>query len=50
MNQLIRRTVYDSTPVVVEYAMTAYGRSLEKVIKELHQWGLQHRKRIISRS
>src|SRR3954469_14957412 len=50
MNQLIKRTVYDSVPVTVEYSMTNYGKSLEKVIEELGKWGMQHRKRIIGKS
>ena len=50
MNQLIKRTVYDSVPVIVEYSMTSYGKSLEKVIEELRKWGMQHRKRIIGKS
>ena len=50
MNQLVKRTVYDAIPVVVEYSMTAYGKSLEKVIEELGKWGIQHRKRIIGKS
>lgn len=49
MNQLIQRTVYDTTPVTVEYAMTAYGRSLHKVLMEMRDWGQQHRKRIMRR-
>lgn len=47
MNQLVKRTVYDSVPVVVEYSMTPYGKSLENLISELRNWGTQHRKRII---
>ena len=50
MNQLVKRTVYDSVPVIVEYSMTNYGKSLEKVIAELGKWGMQHRKRIIGKS
>ena len=46
MNQLVTRTVYDSVPVVVEYSMTQYGKTLEKLILELHTWGDKHRKRI----
>src|ERR1041385_9178168 len=42
MNQLVKRTVYDAVPVVVEYSMTSYGKSLEKVIDELAKWGMQH--------
>ena len=48
MNQLVKRTVYDTVPVVVEYSLTEYGNSLEKVSDELRKWGIQHRKRIIS--
>jgi DNA-binding HxlR family transcriptional regulator len=47
MNQLITRTVYDSFPVTVEYALTEYGKSLDNLILELGKWGVQHRKRII---
>ena len=47
MNQLVKRTVYDAVPVVVEYSMTAYGKTLEKLIEELQAWGMKHRKRII---
>ena len=50
MNDLVKRTVYDSVPVIVEYSMTSYGRSLENVIAELKNWGLRHRKRIIKKS
>jgi DNA-binding HxlR family transcriptional regulator len=46
-NELVKRTVYDSVPVIVEYAMTPYGKSLHKVIAELRKWGVQHRKRIM---
>ncbi len=50
MNELVKRTVYDSVPVVVEYSMTPYGRTLEKVIEELQSWGCKHRKRIMDKS
>lgn len=49
-NLLVKRTVYPSVPVVVEYAMTNYGKSLEKVIDELRNWGILHRKRIIAKA
>ena len=49
MNQMITRTVYDTIPVTVEYEMAAYGRSLEKVLYEMKNWGVQHRKRIIGK-
>ena len=50
MNQLVKRTVYDAVPVIVEYSMTPYGKTLEKLIEELQSWGLQHRKRILRKS
>ena len=46
MNNLVKRTVYDSIPVVVEYSLTEYGHSLDTVINELRKWGMEHRKRI----
>lgn len=49
MNQLVRRTVYDTMPVTVEYALTDYGETLKKVIGELYDWGSQHRKRILGK-
>lgn len=49
MNQLVKRTVYDTIPVVVEYSLTEYGESLNKVINELRKWGIQHRKRIMGK-
>ena len=47
-NQLIKRTVFDAIPIVVEYSMTEYGYSLENVIAELRTWGMEHRKRIMT--
>ncbi len=49
VNELVKRTVYDSSPVVVEYSMTDYGKSLDKVIEELAKWGLRHRARIMKK-
>lgn len=48
MNQLVKRTVYDSVPVVVENSLTEYGYSLDKVLQELRVWGREHRDRIMS--
>tara|TARA_Y100000815_G_scaffold271786_1_gene299141 strand:- start:877 stop:1221 length:345 start_codon:yes stop_codon:yes gene_type:complete len=46
-NQLITRTVYDSSPVLVEYKATVHSESLEPVISALRDWGIAHRKKII---
>jgi DNA-binding HxlR family transcriptional regulator len=47
INKLIKREVYDTFPPTVEYTITAHGMSLEKVMDELHYWGLAHRKKIM---
>ncbi len=48
-NQLVKRTVYDSVPVRVEYSLTDYGSSLDNVVDALRAWGVQHRKRIMKK-
>ena len=48
-NKLIKRDVYDTFPPTVEYTITPHGMSLEKVIDELHYWGLAHRKKVIGK-
>jgi len=47
MNELVLRTVYDTTPVTVEYSMTTYGRTLKPVLQAMQVWGVQHRRRIM---
>ncbi|MBL0911525.1 MAG: helix-turn-helix transcriptional regulator [Bacteroidia bacterium] len=46
LNELVRRTVYNTTPVSVEYELTESGRSLEKVLNAMKDWGLDHRARV----
>lgn len=48
MNQLITRTIYDTFPPTVEYAITSHGQSLGRAIAELKEWGDAHRKKIMS--
>lgn len=47
MNEFITRTVYATSPVTVEYKLTEYSRSVNKVLTEMVFWGIQHRKRIM---
>lgn len=49
VNQLVKRDVLDTFPPTVEYSITTHGQSLEKVMEELHYWGLSHRKKIIGK-
>ena len=47
MNEFVKRQVYPTTPVTVTYELTPYSRSLDKVMEELRNWGMQHRERIM---
>ncbi|MES2457871.1 MAG: helix-turn-helix domain-containing protein [Bacteroidota bacterium] len=45
-NQLIKRTVSPTIPVLVEYTETDYCMSFGAIILEMINWGKQHRQRI----
>lgn len=47
LNGIVKRTVYDSIPVVVEYELTDSGRMLSDVMDSMIRWGLSHREGII---
>lgn len=49
MNKLISRTVCDTRPVTVEYAITEHGRTLEAVLSALQDWGITHREAIVGK-
>lgn len=44
INHLITRTVLDTKPVTVEYEVTEYGKTIEPVIDEIANWGIEYRK------
>lgn len=48
-NKIITRTVYDSKPVTVEYALTPLGQSLKKILEELLKWGHHLRKEVVGK-
>jgi len=45
-NLLLTRTVMNTRPVTVRYAITEYGMSVFPVTETLVQWGLNHRQKI----
>lgn len=47
INGLISRTVLDTKPVTVEYALTEYGKTLKPITDEMARWGIQHREKIL---
>ena len=49
MNKIVSRTVKDTQPVTVEYALTEYGATFKDLIQIMAEWGLKHRKAIIGK-
>ena len=47
MNGLVTRTVCNTKPITVEYALTPYSDTLSEVIIAMHKWGEQHREKVI---
>src|ERR1044072_5382267 len=46
MNKLVKRNVYDESPVLVEYEPTEYCRSFGNIIMAMITWGREHRKAV----
>ncbi len=49
MNGIVKRIVYDTTPVSVEYELTNSAKSLGDVLDKMLEWGLKHRKAVLSK-
>jgi len=49
INKLIKRTVLDTQPITVQYVLTEHGETLKTIIKDLTDWGISHRKKIIGK-
>ena len=46
LNHLITRTVLNTMPITVEYELTPYGKSLNKVVEAMGEWGIKYRQSI----
>ncbi|WP_107039565.1 winged helix-turn-helix transcriptional regulator [Brumimicrobium mesophilum] len=46
LNHLVSRTVQDTKPITVQYALTEYGETLSPLIDELAKWGIEYRQSI----
>jgi DNA-binding HxlR family transcriptional regulator len=46
INLLVSRTVMNTKPITVNYAITVYGLSVFPVTETLVDWGLNHRQKI----
>lgn len=49
MNELVKRTVCNTKPITVEYEITDYGRTLETIIIEITNLGIEHRKKLFEK-
>lgn len=45
-NKMVVRTVYDTSPVSVEYTLSEYCYTAKKIVDAMAAWGEQHRKKI----
>ena len=43
---LVSRKVYPVVPPKVEYSLTAYGKSLQPLLRSMSDWGLKHKTRL----
>ncbi len=50
VNGIIKRQVYDTMPVTVEYSLTDAGRRLRLVLDSMVDWGLLHRKNTMGKA
>lgn len=48
LNGVVKRTVYDSIPVTVEYELTESAKQLSEVMNSMIKWGINHRKGILN--
>ena len=44
-DEIVKRTVFAEVPVRVEYELSAYGRTLSRVMDELENWGTTYLQR-----
>lgn len=42
---LVSRRVFPVVPPKVEYSLTAYGKSLDPILKSMSEWGKKHKLR-----
>lgn len=49
VNQLVNRTVCNTKPITVEYAITEYGKTLSPIIDEIAKWGISYRSSLLNK-
>jgi DNA-binding HxlR family transcriptional regulator len=46
LNGFVRRKVFTGTPIVVEYELSEYAKTLDGVLDALSEWGAMHREQV----
>lgn len=46
LNGIVKRMVYNTTPVTVEYELTEAGKTFREVIDVMVEWAIKHRQKI----
>ena len=49
MNKMVKRTVHNTKPITVEYAITEHGKTFIPLVEALIDGGMRHRKVIKSK-
>lgn len=49
MNKIIKRTVYDTIPLTIEYSLTQLGLSMTSMLEEILNWGVYFRKEVLGK-
>jgi DNA-binding HxlR family transcriptional regulator len=47
MMAIVKRTVYGSIPVLIQYSLTDSAKELEEPMIQLIEWGVRHRKQAL---
>ena len=47
LNGVVIRTVHDTTPVLIEYALSDSGKEIIAVLDKMVEWGLNHRNMVL---
>lgn len=50
LNGVLVRTVYDTTPVSVEYDLSETGKQITEVLDKMIEWGIEHRKSVLKKA